>query len=277
MSTDVMPGVRRYQRLAISSSLAKAISDRLLVAVVVGLAGAGMGFVMGPMYLALQDVLTDLLEQLPASIMAMVGGIDMATPAGWYTGEMYSIVSPFAVMFVAANAAARAFGGEMEGRTLGLVMATPTRRTRLAAEKALAMVVHVSISTLLLSLGVWMGAVVAGVDLEPGDIAAIGLMLALVSCVVGALAMLVSIVLGRGTSAVLVAMLAAVAAYAWSSFVPLAEPVAELAWLSPWHHFIGTQPMSDGVDWPSAAWLGTLAAVLLAGGVYLFRRRDIPA
>jgi ABC-2 type transport system permease protein len=59
--------------------------------------------------------------------------------------------------------------------------------------------------------------------------------------------------------------------------VPLADPIAGLVWLSPWHHFIGTDPMSNGVDWPSAAWLLILAIVPTVAGVYLFKRRDIPA
>jgi ABC-2 type transport system permease protein len=277
MTSDSLSGVRGYQRFAITNSLSKALTDRLLVAAIVGLMGAGMGFLMGPMYLALEDVLSDLLATMPDTIMAIAGGVDMATPAGWYTGEMYSIVFPFAVMFVAANAAARAFGGEMENRTIGLVLATPNHRTRLAIEKAAAMVVHVVVATVLLSVGVWLGAVVAGVGISVGDIAAIGLMLALVSCAVGGLSMVVSIVTGRGVMAILVAMLAAIAGYVWSSFVPLAEPIADLAWLSPWHHYIGTRPMSEGVDWLSAAWLAFLAIGSMAAGVYLFKRRDIPA
>lgn len=277
MTSHTLSGLRPYQRIAITNSLTKAISDRLLVATIVGLAGAGMGFVMGPMYLALEDSLAELLEQLPESIMAIAGGVDMATPAGWYTGEMYSIVFPFAVMFVAALSAARAFGGEMEQRTIGLVMSTPTRRTRLAVEKALAMVCHVVLATGLLSVGVWAGAVLVGVDIGAGDVLAIGLMLALVSTAVGGLAMVVSVVSGRAVVAVLAAMLAAIVGYAWSSFVPLADPIADLVWLSPWHHYIGTEPMSRGVDWLSAAWLAILAIVPIAAGVYLFKRRDIAA
>ena len=277
MTSNTLSGVRGWQRIAIASSLATALTDRLLVAVVVGHAGAGMGFIMGPMYLPLEDSLRELLDQMPDAIMAIAGGVDMATPAGWYTGEMYSIVFPFAVMFVAANAAARAFGGAIENRTIGLVMASPNRRTRLAAEKAVAMVVHVVVATVLLSLGVWLGAVVAGVDISVADITSIGLMLALVSCAVGGLSMVISIATGRGVMAILLAMLVAIAAYVWSSFVPLADPIADLAWLSPWHHFIGTKPMSEGVDWLSAAWLALLTIVAIVAGIYLFKRRDIPA
>ena len=119
--------------------------------------------------------------------MSIAGGVDMATPAGYYTGEMYSIVFPFAVMFVAAASGARAFGGEIENRTIGLVMSTPTRRTRLAVDKAVAMVVHVLLSVGLLSLGVWAGVALTGIDIGAGDILAIGLMLTLLSVAVGGL------------------------------------------------------------------------------------------
>jgi ABC-2 type transport system permease protein len=277
MTTQTLPGVRRYQRLALANPLAKAIADRLMLATLVGIAAAGMGFVMGPMYLALKDVLAEMLAQMPEGIMSIAGGVDMATPAGWYTGEMYSIVFPFAVMFVAAASAARAFGGEVEDRTLGLVMSTPTRRTRLAVDKAVAMIVHVLVAVGLLSLGVWLGAAVAGVAVGPSDVLAIGLMLALLSIALGGLSMVISIVSNRGTMAILVSMLVAVAAYAWSAFVPLADPIAQLVWLSPWHHFIGTDPMSNGVDLASAGWLLILAVVPIVAGVYLFKRRDIPA
>ncbi len=277
MTTNALQGVRGYRRFALTNTLTKAISDRLLLALLVGAAGGGMGFVMGPMYLALEDVLTEMLAQMPAEIMSIAGGVDMATPAGWFTGEMYSIVFPFAVMFVAASSAARAFGGEMENRTLGLVMSTPTRRTRLAIDKIVAMVVHVVAAVAILSLGVILGVVAAGVELGAGDVFAIGLMLTLLSCAVGGLAMVVSIVTGRGVLAILVAMLAAVVAYAWSSFVPLADPIADLVWLSPWHHFIGTDPMTNGIDWASAALLAILAVVPLVASVYLFKRRDIAA
>lgn len=277
MTTTSLTGVRSYQRLALANPFAKAIADRLLLAILVGLAAAGMGFVMGPMYLALEDVLAEMLSQMPEEIMSIAGGVDMATPAGWYTGEMYSIVFPFAVMFVAAASGARAFGGEIENRTLGLVLSTPTRRTRLAVDKAIAMVVHVVVSVTLLSLGVWLGALLAGVDVSLSDVLSIGLMLALLSVAVGGLSMVISIITGRGALAILVSMLAAVVAYAWSAFVPLADPIADLVWLSPWHHFIGTDPMTNGVDWPSAAWLLILATVPTVAGVYLFKRRDIPA
>ena len=276
MSTT-LPGVRRYQRLAISNSLTKAIMDRLVLTVIVGLGIGAMGFTMGPMWLALEDVIAEMLDQFPPEILSIAGGADMATPSGWYTGEMYSIVVPFAVIFVAVSSAARAFGGEIENRTVGLVMATPTPRGRLAFDKVMAMVVHVVIAAGLVALLTWIGIVASDIDIPVANVLAISLMLSLLSIVVGGIAMVVSIWIGRAVPAILAGLLLALVMYAWSSFVPMADEIADLAWLSPWHHYIATDPMGSGVDWPSAALLTAIAVIPLGVGHYLFRRRDIPA
>ena len=102
-------------------------------------------------------------------------------------------------------------------------------------------------------------------------------MLALLSVFVGGVSMAISIVSGRGVLAILAGMLVAIAMYAWSSFVPMADAIADMAWLSPWHHYIGTDPLGSGMDWASAALLTVLAVAPLVIGVYLFKRRDISA
>ena len=277
MTTNTLQGVRAYQRFALANSFTKALMDRLLLALIVGLGIGAMGFTMGPMWLALEDVIGEMISQFPEELLAIAGGADMATASGWYTGEMYSIVVPFAVMFVAASSAARAFGGEVENRTIGLVMSTPTRRTRLATDKAVAMVLHVLIAAGLVGLLTWVGIVVSGIDIGITDVVAITLMLSLLSVFVGGISMVISVVTGRGVLAILLGLLVAVVMYAWSSFLPMAKATADLAWLSPWHHFIATDPMGAGIDWASAALLLILAVVPLVAGVYLFKRRDIPA
>jgi len=277
MTSTTLPGVRNHQRLALTNSFTKAVMDRLLLALLVGLGVGAMGLSMGPMWLALEDVIGEMIDQFPEQLLAIAGGADMATASGWYTGEMFSIVVPFAVIFVAAASGARAFGGEVENRTIGLVMSTPTRRTRLALDKGMAMVVHVLIAAGLVGFMTWVGIVVSGIDIGVSEVFAITLMLSLLAVFVGGISMVVSIVAGRGTLAILVGMLLAVVMYAWSSFVPMADAIAEMAWLSPWHHYIATDPMGSGVDWASAALLAVLAIVPIVGGVYLFKRRDIPA
>jgi ABC-2 type transport system permease protein len=277
MTSTSLPGVRGYQRLALTNTFTKAVMDRLLLTLIVGLGVGAMGLSMGPMWLALEDVIGEMISQFPESLLAIAGGADMATASGWYTGETYSIVVPFAVMFVAASSAARAFGGEMESLTLGLVMSTPTRRTRLAIDKLVAMVIHVALAAALIGLMVYIGIVAVGIDISLANVFAISFMLTLLCVFVGGIAAVASILAGRGVLAILVAMLVGIVMYAWSAFLPMAEATADLAWLSPWHHYIGTDPMGSGIDWASAALLTILAAVPLVIAVYLFKRRDVAA
>ena len=279
MTTTTIPGVRPWQRFALTNTLTKAIADRMLLVVIAGLAMGAMNLLMGPMYLALEDVLDEMLSQMPEELFAIAGGVDMATPTGWYTGEMYSIMVPFVLMFVAASSAARAFGGEMENGTLGLVMSTPTRRTRIALDKVVAMIVHVVLASAIIAALTYVGILVAGLDIGFDDVLAIHLMVTLLSIFVGGIAMVVSIISGRGVLAILLAMLAGVVMYAISAFLPMAgnELINDLAWLSPWQHFIATDPMGSGVDWASAALLAILAVIPLVLSVYLFKRRDVAA
>ena len=279
MTTNTITGVRSWQRFALTNTLTKAIADRMLLVLIAGLAMGALNLLMGPMYLALEDVLDEMLSQMPEELFAIAGGVDMSTATGWYTGEMYSIMVPFVLMFVAASSAARAFGGEMENGTLGLVMATPTRRTRIALDKIVAMVIHVVLASGIIALLTYVGIAVSGLDIGFDQVLAIHLMVTLLSIFVGGIAMVVSIVSGRGVLAILVAMLVAVAMYAVSAFLPMAgnELINDLAWLSPWQHFIATDPMGTGVDLASAALLLILAVVPLVASVYLFKRRDVAA
>ena len=124
-----------------------------------------------------------------------------------------------------------------------------------------------------------MGILVAGLDIGFDDVLAIHLMVTLLSIFVGGIAMVVSIISGRGVLAILLAMLAGVVMYAISAFLPMAgnELINDLAWLSPWQHFIATDPMGSGVDWASAALLAILAVSPLVRSVYHFKRRDVAA
>ena len=275
MTGTTTNGVRGYRRLTLVSPFTKAVADRLMLAVIAGLGVGAMTLLMGPMYLSLADSIAEMMEAIPDSIMAIAGGADMTTASGWYTGEIYSIVAPFAVIFVAISSTSKAFGGEMENKTIGLVVANPIARTRLAIDKVMATVIHVSVAAAFIGLGTWLGGAVSGLDLVTSNIVAITLMMGLLACAVGGIALVISIVTGRGTVALLIAALVAFLAYAWSSFLPMAESVAELAWLSPWHHYIATDPLGSGMDWASAALLATIAVVLMVLGVALFKRKDI--
>lgn len=47
------------------------------------------------------------------------------------------------------------------------------------------------------------------------------------------------------------------------------------AYLSPFHYYIGGEPLKHGFQWADAGILAAAAAVLVAAGTYRFNHRDI--
>ena len=100
--------------------------------------------------------------------------------------------------------------------------------------------------------------------------------LALLGTAAGGLALLLSVITGRRMLSLLLAAVAAFLAYVVASFLPLSESLEGLAGLSPWYHYNGSDPLSNGPDVVSAGILALLTAALLGASVWLFERRDIP-
>jgi ABC-2 type transport system permease protein len=267
---------RPHQRLALSNHLTKSVADRAPLAVIVGAFLGLMGLVLGPMYGSIKDSLAAFIELMPPELVAMVGGVDMTTPSGWISGEMFSIMAPAAIILVAITSGAKAFAGEMEAGSIGLLVANPISRTRVGVEKALAMLVHVAISSLLLALGVWLGIVLGGLAIPAGNLLAITLGCALLATTAGGLAMLIAVFTGRRLVGLLGAAGVALLAYLVAWLLPLADALEPLAVLSPWHHYNGSDPLANGFEPVSMAILAGLAMLLLWASIRRFQGRDLP-
>jgi ABC-2 type transport system permease protein len=276
MSSAPLRHVRPYQRLAITGTFSKAVADRLPTAVVAGGLMGLMGLVLGPMFVPMQDSIGEMMAMIPEEFSSFFGGADMATPAGFLNGEMYSMMAPAAVIWVAIASASKALAGEIEAGSMGLLAINPVSRRHLAADKALAMLVHVALASLLTGIGVWMGVLMAGLPVAASGVLAVSLHLALLGMATGGLALLLSVITGRRMLSLLLAAGAAFLAYVVASFLPLSESLEGLAGLSPWYHYNGSDPLSNGLDVASAGILTLLTAVLLGASVWLFERRDIP-
>jgi ABC-2 type transport system permease protein len=276
MSASPLSQVRPHQRLALANTFTKAVADRLPTALVTGSLMGLMGLVLGPMYVPMQDSIGQMMAMIPEEFSSFFGGADMATPAGFLNGEMYSMMAPAAVIWVAIASASKALAGEVEAGSMGLLAINPVTRRRLATHKAVAMLVHVSVATLLTSLGVWVGIRIADLPVPATNVAAMSLHLALLGTATGGLAMLISVATGRRVLGLLLAAGVAFVAYVVASFLPLSEAWQGLAGLSPWYHYNGSDPLGNGLDVASAGVLTLLTGLLLWAAVVLFERRDIP-
>ncbi len=260
----------------VSSIWVKTVSDyQTLLLVTSAAMFLVMGVMLGPMYASLPEETLSAFDAFPEELIALFGGGDLGTPEGWYTLETFGLMAPLSVILVTAVMGAGALAGEESRRTMGLLLANPISRSRIVMEKAATMVlfgIAVGVATFA---GVALGSVLGGLGMSIGNIAATSALQVLVGLVFGALALALSAGRGRTGVAILGATGAALAFHLLTSLAALNDGLVGIAWLSPFHYYLGSDPLSTGMDWGNAVVLLALALALIGLSLVLFQRRDI--
>ncbi len=248
-----------------------------ILAITAGLMFSVMGVLMGPMYTFIDDSLADFGQDLPDTLLALVGQGDISTPQGWFQIETFGLMAPIAVILVTVVIGARALAGEESRRTMGLLLANPVSRARVVVESIVAMVVFAVVVGGATFAGTALGAVLAGLDVSVANLAATSALVTLLGLVFGALALALGAVTGRVPVALYGAAGAALALYLLNAFLPLNDSLAGWAKLSPFYYYLSADPLNSGMPWGHAAVLLALAVAIMAVAVPAFSRRDLRA
>ena len=259
----------------VSGLTTKTVSEQQGMLTVVGLAVVSLGILIGPMFNQLQADLASLSSDLPEGVMALIGGVDIGTPEGWLTGEMFSLVVPIALITLAATMGSRAIGEEEKTGNMGLLLARPISRSRIVFSKSFAMLINVAIASLLTAIGVALGSRLGDLGVGLAEITATSLTAGLLAAAFGALALAIGAATGRVPLAAFGSAGAAFVAYLANSMLPLSEGLADWAKLSPFYYYLTNDPMVNGVDWGNVLVLAGMTAALVAVSVSLFNRRDL--
>ena len=263
-------GSARVSRIA-----AKTFSDHQGLMSVAGAVTFYMGLLMGPFYRLLPESFLEVVDQFPDALLAMVGFADVATPEGFLQAEVFAFTGPAALIAVTAVIGARALAGEEVRGTMDVLLANPIARSKVVVEKALAMVAHALLLGVITFAGTAAGSLLAGLGVPLVNIAAISTLLALVSLVFGGVALVVGAATGQVKKAGYGAAGVTLVAYLASALLPLAENLAGYARWSPFHYYLGGDPLTEGLDWSHALVLVSLFVVLVAASIPLFERRDL--
>ncbi len=259
----------------VSSITAKTATDHQGLTTVVGAIALYMALLMPIFYTFIPEGISEFFTQLPDSMIAMVGGVDMSTPQGFLQGEVFAITVPIAMIALTAVVGARALAGEEESRTMGLLLASALPRRRVVLDKALAMVALASIVGLMTFVGSVAGVLLARLDVAILNLAAMCILVTLLGIVFGAVALMVSAGTGQVRWATGVAAISGLTAYVLQSFLPLSDRYADWALISPFHFYLGGDPLTNGMPWGDAAALVGITVVLIGVAIPLFNGRDL--
>jgi ABC-2 type transport system permease protein len=208
-------------------------------------------------------------------LIAMIGGNSMATPAGFFQAEIFSITAPIALAVLTVMMGARAMAGEEKDHTMGLLLANPIARSRIVIGKAGVMVLFSGIAAFVTFAATWIGIVLGGVELSTVNLLAVSVLVWLLSLVLGVVALVVAAFTGRTSIASYSAAGLGLIWYFLWAFGSISPNTEGFAALSPFHYYLGSDPLETGMDWSNAAVLALTFVVGVAVSVWAFDRRDL--
>ena len=240
------------------------------------------GATYAPFYPSIKDnaeMLDKYMNSMPDFLReAFLGATgDFTSPAGYLNTELFNFFAPLLLILFAVGAGARAIAGEEEKQTLDVLLSTPIPRRRIVIDKFGAMLV----AGVLISVLLWLSVPLTGppFDLNPSlvDLTAAVFMCFLLAMAFGAIALAIGAASGRRALAVGVTAGIAGGTYLLDLLVPAIRSIEFLQLLSPFHYYLGAEPMMRGLDVGNSLVLAAIAIVAFAAALVLFERRDLAA
>lgn len=253
----------------------RAVSERMTIVGVLAFYGLALGAGVGALWPPLKTTFADLSDSLPAAVDQLMGGVSLATPAGWMNAEMMTFIAPGFLIAIAIISAGRAVAGEEDSRTMGLVLSTSAGRNTFLAAKTAAMVAHVFIVAVSMFVGLLLGNLIGGMGIAVGGMIAATVQMTLLGLVFGAIALTVGVAgADRRQTTAISAGLAGLS-LVLAVFLPLSESLKSLAKFNFWYPYSANVALVNGFDWGFAAVLAFCAVVISAVGFFIFPRRDL--
>lgn len=227
-----------------------------------------------------QPSIEDAMRDMPDALKATFGideAVPISSPAGYLQGRLFSLTLPVALVAFAIGLGARAIGGSEEDGDLELVLAQPVTRARVALERAAAMTASVAglgaLFALLLFLlgppfGVLEGLPVVALLAACGGSVTLALLHGAVAFGAGAAT-------GRRGPAIGAAAAVAAGGYVLQGLLAAANAPSWTRWASPWHWYLRTNMLVEGVDALALVLPIVLAVGFVAAGTVAFDRRDL--
>lgn len=254
-----------------------ALLSRLRSSVIWGIAVGLTSGLMLASYLAFDvDQLTQITKSLSPELQKAFNITEqsLTKPAGYLAGQFLGY-APLVLGFYAISAGSRAIAGREADRTLDLIAAQPVARWKLPLATLLATAAGLVVVLALYAVLTWLTAIVCGIELAAGDIAASAVGLLPISLLYGALALALSAVLRRPGAVTGICGALLVIAYLANTIALLVPDLEWLKWATPFYYY--GSPIERGFDLSDQAVLLAGTAVFTLASLWRYERRDIQA
>ncbi|MEO9006050.1 MAG: ABC transporter permease subunit [Candidatus Dormibacter sp.] len=216
---------------------------------------------------------------LPPGVQAALGlqAGAITSPAGYLNSQYFANILPILLLVLAIGLAAWSIGGDEGAGTMELLLENPISRMRVALERAGALVAELAAVTVIAGAGLLVLAPATGLNkgLSPDRIAEAAVAAGLLALTFSSIAFGVGAATGSRGAAITTAAAISVALFMIEGFAAQVNWLRPIREASPWHWFLGTDPIRNGLLWQSWVLPLTVSAALILLGSALFVRRDL--
>lgn len=219
---------------------------------------------------------SQLLENYPQEVLEALGIQDTAafsTPIGYINAELFSLVFPWAIVFLPLGVVNHSLPAAEERHFLDNLLSAPVARWQVVAAASVAAALSLAGVLFLLWAGTTISAELMGVDLGWIDMAQSCTALFPLASLIAAVGVFVAGARGGRGATLGVAGGVLVVMYMIPIISSLVDSLADLQWLSIFHYY--NNWLNSGIDWLEFTAILALAAALTAAGAWFFERRDL--
>jgi ABC-2 type transport system permease protein len=214
-------------------------------------------------------------EALPQEMLDFLGVADLVSPAGYLQASIFSLLGPVLVLICTITLIARTIARPEEDGGMELLLTVPVSRTRFARQRLAAAGGAATGIAALPGIVLMIIVPAIGMDIPLTNVAAASAGLVFLAWCFGGIAFLTGAVTGRRASVLAVSGTIGVATYMANALSDVSDGLHWLRWLSPFHYFIGTDPLHTGWHPAHLLTLVAVGAATTVAGVVLFDRRDV--
>ena len=224
------------------------------------------------------DTWNELLANFPEELMYFFGGsegMDMSTFAGFLNLEIFGLMGPIMLIIVGINSGTHIVAGELNNKTLEMVMSTSIGKNKYLFQQILVMVTRIVIISIILWSNFFIFANLFNLELDLKNLTAIVFHLTLLSLSIASFSLLIGSITGNKSTTLGLSAAIAVLTYFINSISPMIKSIENIKYLSIFYYYKHSEPLINGVNLESVSVMLFVSLLFIILSFVAFKYKDL--
>tara|TARA_X000001036_G_C20514073_1_gene739361 strand:+ start:39 stop:842 length:804 start_codon:yes stop_codon:yes gene_type:complete len=224
------------------------------------------------------DSFNDLIESFPKELLHLLGaenGLDMSTFAGFLNLEIFGVMGPIMVIVVGINAGTHIVAGELNNKTLELVMSTPVGRNNYLFQQILVMITKIFFISLFIWFSFMFFSTIFTLNLDVIKLIGTTTHLFFLGLIFGSLSLLIGSITGNKTKTLGISTVIAILSHFVNAISPLIDGAKNMKYISVFHYYKNSNPIVNGADFFDIFIMLLLCIILMVLSFISFKYKDL--